>query len=80
MMATGNLAHSDECHDVLNKCDAALHAEIDLNVTKQKIIDDQGALIEVLNTELHEEGIWKPIALGAGVVIAVETLVLVLKK
>lgn len=82
MMGTANLAHSDEtqCRDVLNKCDVALHAQLDLNITQKKIIDDQAALIQVLNTEISDASLWKPIAIGAGAVVILETAIIVLRK
>lgn len=72
--------HGDECRDVLNKCDAALHAEIDLNVAKQGVIDDQAALISVLKTDLDKEALWKPIAIGAAGVVVLETIIIILRK
>lgn len=68
------------CDEVLQKCDEALHAQIDLNVTQKSIIDDQATLITTLNTKIDEQSIWKPIALGGIVVIGVETLILILRK
>jgi hypothetical protein len=73
-------ADEAQCRDVLNKCDAALNAELNLNTTLKQINDNQAQLITVLNTQLNESEIWKPIALGAGIAVVVETLILVLKK
>jgi hypothetical protein len=80
MVATPLKADEAQCREVLHKCDEALNAQIDLNITKDHIIDDQAALIEVLNTKINQESIWKPIAIGGIAVIAVETLVLILRK
>lgn len=75
------IVHADEtCPDVLNKCDKALHAEIDLNTAKQGVIDEQANLINVLKVDLDKESLWKPIAIGAGTAAIVEGLILILRK
>lgn len=82
MMGMANLAHSDEtqCKDVLSKCDAALHAQLDLNITQNKIIDDQAALIQILNTQIADASLWKPLAIGAAAVVILETAIIMLRK
>ncbi len=75
-------AHSDEasCRSVLQKCDLALKAQQEVNKTQDQIIQDQLKLNENLKSQLDSQSIWKPIALGAGIVIGVETLILLLRK
>jgi len=81
-LAVASPAHSDEaqCKDVLHKCDDALKAEINLNTTLKQANQDQQQLIDTLNTEIKDEQIWKPLAIGGAAVVIVETLLLVLKK
>ena len=75
-------AHSDEstCKDVLKKCDLALHAQIEVNKTQEEIIQDQIKLITTQKSQISEESLWKPIAIGGIVVIGVETLILILRR
>ncbi len=69
---------SETCMSVLHKCDAALQAEKDVNAIDQQIIADEEARFAEEHKELEAQSIWKPLALGGGVVIAIETLILVL--
>jgi len=75
-------AHSDEatCRDVLKKCDLALHYQQEVNKTQEQMIKDQLDLNWVLKDQITAQSIWKPIAIGAGIVIGVETIILLLRK
>ena len=82
MMTVAGTARSDEatCREVLKKCDLALHAQQEVNKTQEQIIKDQMELNITLKDQLASQSIWKPIAIGAGIVIGVETLILLLRK
>lgn len=82
MTILADIAHSDEaqCRDVLKKCDTALSAQRELNDSLREVIKDQNSLISAQDEKLKEESIWKPIAIGAGVVVGIETLILILRK
>lgn len=80
LAATTLKADEAQCRDVLHKCDDALKAEQAVNETQKQIIAAQETLIKLQNDKIDEQSIWKPIALGAGAVVILETLILVLKK
>lgn len=82
MMTIAGTARSDEatCKDVLQKCDLALHAQMDVVQTQGQIIADQAKVIDTQKSQLDSQSIWKPIAIGGVVVIGVETLILILRK
>lgn len=73
-------AATETCDDVLSKCNDALNAEIDLNKSLTDVNNDQAALITVLNTKVSQEEIWKPIAIGAGAAVILETIIIILRK
>lgn len=74
--------HADEaqCKAILHDCDTALHRVQDTNQLQAQIIKDQDERFKITSSELSTARIWKPLFLGAGVVIGVETLVLILKR
>lgn len=82
IMDLANPAHSDEaqCRDVLHKCDDALKAEQAVNATQKQIIDSLTTVTQLQAKQLDSQSIWKPIALGAGTAVIIETLIIIFKK
>lgn len=82
MILAPKVALSDEaqCRDVLHKCDDALTAQTQVSELQKQIISDQDKRYDLQTQQLNTEKIWKPIAIGAGVIAIIETLLLVLKK
>lgn len=72
--------YSDECRDVLNQCNDALNAELDLNKSLKQVNTDQENLISALNTQVAQEAIWKPVAIGAGAAALLEAVIIILRK
>ena len=66
------------CMDVLHKCDSALQAQVQVNNLQKQIIADQEARFNAEHKELEAESLWKPLALGAGAVVLIETVLLIL--
>lgn len=73
-------ADEAQCRDVLHKCDDALHAQQDLNALQKQIITDQESRHQLESKEIEQQAIWKPIAIGAGAVVVLETLILVFRR
>jgi len=68
-----------QCRSVLQDCDKAVKALQTENGLQAQIIRDQDERFKLQSSELNTAQIWKPLFLGAGIVIGVETLVLILK-
>lgn len=69
-----------ECRSVLHDCDTAVQDLQKENAIQKQLIIDEEDRFKTQSKELSTEQIWKPIALGGGVVIGIETLVLLLKR
>lgn len=80
LVGTTPKADEAQCRDVLHKCDTALNAQLEVNKKLNLIIQDQEKVINLQDEQLKEQSIWKPIAIGAGIVVGVETLILILRK
>ncbi len=77
-MAANLQADEATCRSVLSKCDQAVQDLQKENALQKQIIADEEARFAEEHKELEAQSIWKPLALGGGVVIAIETLILVL--
>lgn len=68
------------CRSVLHSCDTAVQDLQKENALQKQIIADEEDRYKTQTKELSSEQFWKPVAIGGGVVIGIETLILIFKK
>lgn len=80
MVSPALKADEAACQKVLGLCDSALKAHQANEGLQAMIIADQDKTIKEQESQIKGETIWKPLALGAGTVAIIESLILVFKK
>lgn len=72
-------ADEAECRKVLHDCDTALKEEQQLNLMQATLIQLQEDRFKIQAQELHNESLWKPIAI-AGFTVAISVTAILLLK